>query len=259
MTKRKIIPTAEPFFLPGGKTACLLVHGFTGTPKEMRWMGEYLNAQGYTALGVRLTGHATSPEDMIRSRYTDWMASVEDGWNLLTGMTDQIFLVGLSMGGVLSLLLSASLPVTGVVAMSTPHHLPADPRLRFAKILSAPVPYLAKPPRTEDPGTGYVDQNLWNYHVSYPVNPLRSIAELGTLLKEFRANLPNVKAPVLLIHSRQDAYVPIDSMPLIYEKIGSSDKSMLWIEGSGHVVTEEPPRFKVYAAADQFMRRVAGQ
>ena len=72
-------------------------------------MGEYLNAQGYTCLGVRLAGHATSPEDMIRSRYTDWIASVEDGYHLLRGVADQIFLVGLSMGGVLSLLMSTRL------------------------------------------------------------------------------------------------------------------------------------------------------
>ena len=48
-------------------------------------MGEYLSAQGYPSLGVRLAGHATRPEDMIRSRYTDWMASVEDGYHLLRG------------------------------------------------------------------------------------------------------------------------------------------------------------------------------
>ena len=84
----QLIPTAEPFSLLGdrSKPACLLIHGFTGTPKEMRWMGEYLNEHGYTCLGVRLTGHATDPEDMIRSNWTDWTASVEDGYSLLRGV-----------------------------------------------------------------------------------------------------------------------------------------------------------------------------
>ena len=104
----QIIPTTEPFFFQGdpSKPACLLTHGFTGTPKEMRWMGEYLNAQGYTCLGVRLAGHATDPEDMIRSQYTDWMNSVEDGYHLLRGLSDDIIFVGLSMGSVLSLLMN---------------------------------------------------------------------------------------------------------------------------------------------------------
>src|SRR3974377_2317290 len=76
-------PPAEPFFFPGGPTGCLLVHGFTGAPKEMRWLGEYLAGQGHTVLGVRLAAHATRPEDMHRASWQDWVASVEDGWNLL--------------------------------------------------------------------------------------------------------------------------------------------------------------------------------
>jgi carboxylesterase len=68
----------------------------------MRWMGEFLNQQGYTCLGIRLTGTCDHPEDMIRSNWTDWTASVEDGYHLLRGVTDRIFLIGLSMGGILS-------------------------------------------------------------------------------------------------------------------------------------------------------------
>src|SRR5512147_3178945 len=111
----QIIPTAEPFFFLGdsSKPACLLIHGFTGTPKEMRWMGEFLNRHGYTCLGIRLTGHATNPEDMIRSNWTDWVASVEDGYHLLRGFADHIYLVGLSMGGALALLMSTRLDVKG--------------------------------------------------------------------------------------------------------------------------------------------------
>src|SRR6185503_15479003 len=112
-----IIPTAEPFFFLGdpSKPACLLIHGFTGTPKEMRGMGEYLHQQGYTCLGIRLAGHATDPEDMIRSNWTDWTASVEDGYQLLYGVAHTIFLAGLSMGGVLALLMSTRLAVKGIV------------------------------------------------------------------------------------------------------------------------------------------------
>jgi carboxylesterase len=97
-----IIPTAEPFFFAGNRVGCLLIHGFSGTPKEMRWMGEYLGNLGYSVLGIRLAGHATQPEDMQRMHWQDWLASVEDGYWLLQGSVDQVFLIGLSMGGILS-------------------------------------------------------------------------------------------------------------------------------------------------------------
>ena len=111
----QIIPTAEPFFFPGqgnnARIGCLLTHGFTGTPKEMRWLGETLNQQGFTVCGIRLNGHATLLKDMVRSRWWDWLLTVEDGYNLLRSCTDQVFLLGLSMGGILSLTAAASFSV----------------------------------------------------------------------------------------------------------------------------------------------------
>ena len=71
-----LIPTAEPFLFPRGPVGVLLIHGFTGTPKEMRWMGEYLANQGFTTLGIRLVGHATDPQDMLRVRWRDWASDV---------------------------------------------------------------------------------------------------------------------------------------------------------------------------------------
>ncbi|MDP2995342.1 MAG: alpha/beta fold hydrolase, partial [Anaerolineales bacterium] len=165
----QIIPTAEPFFFPGkganSKTGCLVTHGFTGAPKEMRWLGEYLNRQGYTVCSIRLNGHATKPEDMIRSRWQDWLLSVEDGYNLLRSCTDQVFLLGLSMGGVLSLTFAsrfqagpenAGRRVRGVVAMSTPYKLPDHPLLRFARPISWFIPTMPKGKGA--PGEGWFDQ-----------------------------------------------------------------------------------------------------
>ncbi len=183
----QIIPTAEPFFLPGdpSKPACLLIHGFTGTPKEMRWMGDYLNGQGYTCLGIRLSGHATRPKDMVRSRWTDWTASVEDGYNLLRGVTDRVFLVGLSMGGVLSLLMSTRLDVCGVVAMSTPFELPVKHPAWQIRLLSYFKTYMPK--TKEEPGAGWFDKEAFKEHISYPLNPIRSAAELQIMLGRMRS------------------------------------------------------------------------
>src|ERR1051325_1901437 len=211
----QIIPTAEPFFLLGdrSKPACLLIHGFTGTPKEMRWMGDYLNQQGFTCLGVRLAGHATTPEDMIASRWTDWTASVEEAYSLLCGVTANIYFMGLSMGGVLSLLMSTRLQVKGVVAISTPYKLRDDSRLKYIEFISRFIRFLPK--STEQPGSSWFDKEAWKDHVSYPQNPVRSIGELNKLLGEMRAVLPQVNVPVLLIHSRDDKYVLPENMELL--------------------------------------------
>lgn len=255
----QIIPTAEPFFFPGSgenaKIGCLVQHGFTGTPKEVRWLGEYLNGRGYTVCGMRLAGHATKPEDMICSRYSHWLASVEDGYNLLRSSCDQVFLLGLSMGGVLSLTSANRLPVRGVVAMSTPYSLPADPRLKLLKLISKVKPFMPK--GKGEPGHGWFDKESWKQHVAYPENPVRSIAELNALLGVMRASLPEIKVPVLLISSRDDHYIVENSMDAIYDALGTPDKQKMWVEGSGHVITEEPKREQVFQAAADFVARVS--
>ena len=184
----QLIATAEPFLFPGSRTGCLLIHGFTGAPKEMRWMGEHLASQGFSVLGVRFAGHATQPDDMIRSRWTDWIASVEDGYHLLRGLADHIYLMGLSMGGVLALLMSTRLDVKGVVAISTPMQMPADWRLNYVGLLSKLWPYMPK--SKLPPGSTWFDKEAWKDHVSYPQNPVRSIAELHRLVQEMRARPP---------------------------------------------------------------------
>ncbi len=252
-----LLPTAEPFFFPGrgenAKIGCLVQHGFTGTPKEMRWLGEDLNRRGYTVCGMRLTGHATQPEDMIRSRWRDWLASVEDGYHLLRSSCEQVFLLGLSMGGVLSLVAASRLEVRGVVAMSTPYKLPDDWRLRYVKLLSKIRPFM---PKSERPNEGWFG-DAWKQHVAYPANPVRSIGELNDLLGVMRASLPQIRVPVLLISSRDDHYIVENSMEMIYADLTTPDKEKIWIEGSGHVITEEPQRETVFRAAADFIERVS--
>jgi carboxylesterase len=250
------IPTAEPFFFPGkaGCPGCLLIHGFTGAPKEMRWMGEYLSAQGYPSLGIRLFGHATRPEDMIRARYTDWMASVEDGYHLLRGVADRIYLVGLSMGGILSLLMSTKLDVVGVVAMSTPYRIPYDYPVLAIKFLSKILRY--QPKSKEEPGASWFDKYAYAEHISYPQNPVRSAAELQLLVAEMRAALPKVNVPVLLIHSKNDTYVPPENVEQIYADLGTLDKAKLYVTEAGHVVTRDAARDQVFEAASEFIHRV---
>ncbi len=244
-----LIPTAEPFYFPGGPTGCLLVHGFTGTPKEMRWMGEYLARQGYSALGVRLFAHATSIEDILRARWEDWFASLEDGWHLLNGVAKQIWVIGLSAGAVLSLLAAARLPVMGVIAMSPLYELPADPRLRFIKLFSYLQPYVKKG------SPDWHDLEAAQNHVSYDRYPSKGFGELNELISQMRTALPKIEVPVLLIHSRQDRSVPLENTQKIYNRLGSNEKRILLLENSGHVITREPEREHVFQAAAEFIEQ----
>ncbi len=245
-----IISTAEPFFLPGNRIGCLLVHGFTGAPKEMHWMGDDLHSRGYTVLGVRLAGHATRIEDLDRMKWPDWVASVEDGYHLLKGCSDQIVIVGLSMGGILSLVFSSRFPVRGVVAISTPYALPTDPRLRFLNILS---PFIHKVQKGQP---DWQNPDAAKDHVEYPYFPTKGLIQLRDLLAEMRSALPKVLVPALIVHSKQDGSVPIQHAEKIFAELGTSDKELMFVEHCGHVIPREPDRQIVFDKVDQFIRRI---
>jgi carboxylesterase len=249
-----LIRTAEPFFFPGNSTGCLLIHGLTGSPKEMRPLGEFLSEKGYTVLGIRLSGHATKIEDLRRARWQDWSASVLDGWHLLESMTKDIFLMGLSMGGVLALYHASILPVRGVVALSTPYKVDGDIRLKLLPILSHFIPYASKGESDWRDPKAAID------HFSYQKWPANGINELILLLKEMRESLSKVSAPTLLMQSKLEKVIVPENMEQIYQALGTAEpnKKKVLLEDSGHVITRDKEKDIVFNTVHDFLKQVMG-
>ena len=187
-----IVPGAEPFFLPAGRTGCLLIHGFTSMPEEMRWLGDDLNRRGFTVLGIRLAGHGTHPQDMVRTRWTDWLVSVEEGLALLNEGTDQVMVLGLSLGGIISLLAAARYPVQGVVSMSAPHQTFSKRDQRILPLARWLRPVYRK--RAAHHASLGVRREA--DYPAYAQFPTRILLEIVKLQAEMQASLPQIKVPV---------------------------------------------------------------
>jgi carboxylesterase len=249
----EIVPGGEPFLKPGGSTGCLLLHGFTAMPGEMAWLGEDLAKRGYTVLGQRLAGHGTDPRDLARTRWHDWLISVEDGLALLRGITYQVVVIGQSMGGLIALTAAARYPMAGVVAISTPlGGLSASERVLW-HLKRWWKPMIEKGVRTAPPP---LEKRREADYPAYPRFPARVLLELGTLQAEMAESLPHVAVPVLLIHSHADAGVPFESMERIYERLGADDKETLALEGADHSIVRDPQRQTAFDAIGRFVKRV---
>ncbi|MHC1740759.1 MAG: alpha/beta hydrolase [Anaerolineaceae bacterium] len=249
----EVIRNAEPFFIKGGPVGCLLLHGFTGTPFEMRLLARSLAPEGYTIMAPRLFGHATDPRDMLRARWWDWIGNVEDSLNILKGCTDRQVLLGLSMGGILTMLAAARYKIDAAVSFSTPYSLPEDPRIKYLRWLYwlAPQQGKGKP--------DWHNSEAIKDHIDYPYFPTRSIIELQLLLKAMQEDLHNVKVPVLFAQSHGDHTIPPESMNTLYDRISSTHKSRLWVDDSGHVIIREPEREKIFTATKEFLKQVLAQ
>jgi carboxylesterase len=249
----KIRAGGEPFLYPGGKAGCLLVHGFPGAPQEMRWLGDFLHQLGYTVLGIRLFGHATEPADLLRVQARDWLANLEDGYHLLRGMCPRIFLIGLSLGGVLSATFAHRRPLDGLVLMATPWDLPP-----LARRLRPILPLVKKvwSYRTPPKGSDWFDKSAEALNIHYTVQPTHAIGQIYDLVKELPDSLSQLRLPILLIYSLNDNTAPWKHGQLLHDAIPSDDKRLLFIEGSGHTLPRDAKRDEVFAAVGGFIQRV---
>lgn len=240
---------AEAFWLPGSREkGIILVHGFTGAPPEMRLLGEFLHERGgFTVLGVRLPGHGTCLEDLEKTAWTDWYGAVEDGVMLLRRSCSHVYIAGLSMGGLLAMKAAAELPVEKAAFLAAPVFL-RDRRVPFVGLLRFFIRRIKKRKRTYD----VPEQYLKGYE-EIPTQPLPSLLSLiGLCKKEY---LGKIKIPVLIIQSERDHTVNPKSAGYIYQRLKQvpvERKEIFWLADSGHIVTLDRARERVFARCLSF-------
>jgi carboxylesterase len=226
---------AEPFEYPGARgVGVLLVHGYTGSPAEMRPLAEHLARYGIGSIGVLLRGHGTHPNDMLQYRHTDWIDDAEAGLDQLLSKYERVFIAGLSMGGTIALNLAArhvaNPRIAGLIPMCAVLRL-VDWRLGLAPILSHVIRWQAwgRP--------DIKDVSMWDRHVAYRRFRTRTVLQLLALMRETHAVLPRVGHPLLIVQARADRVVPAWNARLVFDRTSSEDKRLLWLDNSYHVVT----------------------
>lgn len=233
---------AKEFYFKGNNTGIMLIHGFTGTPSEVRYMGEYLRNKGYTVKGILLRGHGTTPEDMKKCGYRDWIRGAVEGYKALKQECDEVFAVGLSMGGLLALYLARNYDVRGVAALSAPIRIHG--RLAALSFVERHFKtYILRNPEKKD-------INI----ISYDKSPIISVHNLFKLIRYVKANLRYIEKPVLVMQSYADRTVSPMSANIIYNNIGSKDKSIIYLRNSGHVITCDEEKEQVFEEVYNFIR-----
>ena len=250
-----LAPHAEPFTSEGvpdttGRTiGVLLSHGFTGSPASVVPWGRYLAEQGYAVSVPLLPGHGTSWQEMTRTTFADYYAALEAAFETLRARTDAVVVGGLSMGGCLALWLAANRPddVAGLVLVnpavaSTNKQLLALPLLKH--VLKA-VPAIGND--IKKPG---VDEH------AYDKTPLRPLATMVSAWKQVRADLPKVRAPLLLFRSAEDHLVDPSSARIILGTVSSREATETVLTDSYHVATLDNDAPVIFEESAAFVRRV---
>ncbi|MEY4365161.1 MAG: hypothetical protein RLZZ305_505 [Actinomycetota bacterium] len=245
------IPGAEPFSHKGdGDVGALVLHGFTGNPGSMRELANACAAAGFHVELPQLAGHGTAVEDMIPTRWSDWTASVESAYSALSARASRIVVLGLSMGGSLTLWTGLQHPeVRGLVCVN-PAVQPAPPEM-----LEGLKALIDSGQEVMDGiGSDIADPNA--HETAYPGTPL---APAHSFMKDgltpMAPRLGELKMPLLLFTSVQDHVVnPADSEFLAANYGGTVERVML--ERSYHVATQDYDKGTIFSGSVDFVRRV---
>jgi len=244
-----ILPGAEPFSHDGSDVGVLLVHGFTSTPQSLRPWAEHLAEAGYTVRLPRLPGHGTTWQEMNRTEWSDWYATVDATFRELLARCRTVVVAGLSMGGALALQLAQNHgPRVAGLVLVNPAVKFEDPRLVVLPVLKHLVGAL--------PGIANDIKKADATELAYTKTPLKAGHSQVVAWRTIIRDLPEVTQPVLLLHSPQDHVVPASSSALVLSKISSEDVQEILLENSYHVATLDNDAPLIFAESVKFIERL---
>ncbi len=217
----------------------VLVHGFLASPAELKAFGEKLAGNGYPVVGVRLSGHGTSPWDLRDRQWQSWLDSVRNGYKIMSGLTERICLIGFSTGATLSLMLSAEKPdkLAGVVSVS------AALKFMNRNMIFVPLVHGANKITKWVPSFEGVmpfrENNTEHPHINYRNMPMRGLFELRRLVDEMQDKLGDIDCPVSLYQGTQDPVVDPKSAEQIFARLGTDRKWLHKIPSKRHGILHE--------------------
>lgn len=218
----------------------------------MRGVADALVAAGYHVELPRLPGHGTHVDDMVPTRWADWAGEAEAAYQRLAARTAAVVVVGLSMGGALTLRIGADHPdVRGLVCINPAVQPQSDEVLGMLQGMvdggTAVMPGI---------GSDIADpDSKESAYEGTPVAPL--ISFLGEGLGNLAAHYPSITVPLLLMTSPQDHVVePAQSEYLAAQYGGPVERVLL--ERSYHVATQDYDRDLIIERTLAFADKVTG-
>jgi carboxylesterase len=234
----------------GATVAFLLVHGFCASPDEMKTLGQFLESIGIASFAVQLAGHGTNPNELRKTRWTDWYNSVNEGFMLVKSWNPtHLFVAGFSMGGALStILVSENKNIDGLVLIS--------PALKIEGVLPKFVPVLKYFMKDREVDVIKVQEQYEIKRTKYSREPVSAYHELFKLQKKARQSLTKITIPTIIIQGANDKTINPLNAEIAYEGINSDKKEIHIIKDAEHVIPCHWTRTQAYTFIQEFVKKI---
>lgn len=243
---------AEPIDLPRGDApAVLVLHGGGDTPQSVRELANYLHARGYAVRAPLLEGHGRSLQQMREFKADRWRAQARAEFSALSSAHDWVGVVGQSVGGALALELAASSMNARALVLLAPWVAMPEKLLllaRTSRLWEPVLPYLPS-----FGGKSIHDPVARSRALTHGIVTPAQLRALAALARTADEALPGVKAPTLTVQSSEDRRISRASAQRAFDRLGASDKRIEWTSGSGHVISVDHGKERVYMLAADWL------
>lgn len=232
----KVVEGCLPLRLEGTNGKAVIVqHGYNGYPNEMFGLAERIHKEGYTVVVPRLPGHATCAEDFRNTNWRLWLNHIRNVYIELSSEFESVTVVGLSMGGLLSIMLAAEFDPEKIILLAPA--IDVKPRLLYYTPLLRFVRPVIKREWQPDKEPTEIRKKLAAEYWSYVYTA--QVANLIKLIKKARKALPQIECPVFMMFSEIDTHVPLTAPDIIESGVKTPIKKHI-LKNSPHVFFEGP-------------------
>jgi carboxylesterase len=251
------VSAGAPFQLDGDDVTgegigIVLVHGFTSTPYEVRYLGEHLAREGFTVRAPLLPGHGATLDELDRTTWHDWADSVEREADAMRRRCARVAVVGQSLGGLLALHLGSRQPdLAAIGTLAAPLWLPPLAARIAASTQRGLLRGLRAIPKFG--GSDVRDRRVRAENPCHRAIPTRALGHLLAFMRIVDDALPLVAPPVLVLHGAQDHTAPVACAARIAARTRAQRVRIL--RRSYHLIAADVERDIVAAEVASFVRR----
>lgn len=238
-TQARLLPEAIPLKKQpdtATDTAVICLHGFSGTPYEVALAIDAIAQRGMATYAPLLPGHgyrelAEQRQAFAKLSENDLLSAARQEIEQARQQYRYVNMIGFSMGGAIALTMAAEGRLDSCAVISPALRLPA--KAEWLIPLLSGVPFTLKAPHEEPfylPG--------YYFHHSYALHALWQVS------RRARKQLPDIRCPVLGIHSQNDTVVPPIVLPLMQQRIPQPIQTH-YFNDSGHVMLLDNSRDQV--------------
>jgi len=256
------------YWLPDGKPKAVLLvaHGLAEHSGRYKNLVDYFVPKGYAVYALDHRGHGKSEGTRSHvDNFNDYLIDLKTFFDMVRkdNKNTRIFLFGHSLGGTIATAYAvehqeelAGLILSGSSLVASTSVSPA--LLAVAGIVSALLPKMGV--TLLDASAISRNKSVVDAYVNDPLVfrgkvPARTGAELARMWKQLPEQMPKIKLPVLIMHGFADQLTNPAGSKLLYERVGSKDKTLKLYEGCYHEICNEPEHEQVMADMETWLTK----